>query len=76
MDTRGAFPAFYLLAGMSSDRPSQMVNCTFLALALQEDILLKRLVESFGPQKWSVIAEKIKVRAEHLSSPLALVPLQ
>lgn len=29
---------------------------------LQEDVLLKRLVESFGPQKWSVIAEKIKVR--------------
>lgn len=29
----------------------------------EEDILLRRLVESFGPQKWSVIAEKIKGRS-------------
>eukprot|EP00878_Enallax_costatus_P024890 GHUV01026584.1.p2 GENE.GHUV01026584.1~~GHUV01026584.1.p2 ORF type:complete len:129 (-),score=7.63 GHUV01026584.1:314-700(-) len=29
----------------------------------EEDILLRRLVESHGPQKWSVIAEKIKGRS-------------
>lgn len=68
MDSRGAATAPRNVPAASSKKPS-MGNWTMLACGLQEDILLRRLVESFGPQKWSVIAEKIKVREQSICSP-------